>query len=135
MAQAPACDSAKAQAVVREGFVRDMIINGDRALIVRGAMAPDEAFAESKLAAGMPRMVALVKLLGVRPEGYDAATQTQRCSARVAVEGWADLTTAARFTIRRTNGDWLVESAFLLPEGPEGFNMLMGYRSRFGRVL
>jgi hypothetical protein len=132
----PPCTNARVHDLVKETFIRRVLVEGDHALVERQALAPEDAFTEAQIVEAMPRMLALARLEAVQEVSYDPAHQQRRCRARLAVQSWdvqppvtyrvASVSDSARFG---------VESSVQLLPGAEGFNMLQGYRSTFGNLI
>lgn len=135
--EVPNCGDARAHALVKEAFIRRALVQGDEALIQRGALAPADAFTEAQIVSGMADMLTLARLEGVSESSFDAANQSRRCSARLAVDGWADLWPPVSYRIVAVSdaARFGVESSVQLLPGAEGFNMLIGYRSTFARFI
>lgn len=133
----PACDNERAQDLVKETFIRRVLVEGDHALIERQALAPEEAFTESEIVEAMPRMLAMARIVKLAEQGYDAANERRRCVGQLAVDGWGDLAPPVSFQIVTVSdaARFGVASAVQLLPGAEGFNMLIGYRSTFGKAI
>lgn len=131
----PRCDDARAEELVKEAFIRRVLVYGDKALIERGALDPADAFTERQIVEAMPRMLAMGRLQQVEERGFDG--QRRRCTARLAVDGWKDLQPPAAFhiVVVPDAARFGVESDVRLLPGAEGFNMMIGYRSTFGKAI
>lgn len=131
----PNCGAARVQDLVKEAFIRRALVEGDHALIERGTLEPADAFAEQEMVKGMPRMLALARLDGVSEVAHPSPS-LRRCAARLVVTGW-DMAPPVTYQITAlTDGSQFgVESHVQLLPGAEGFNMVQGYRSTFGRAL
>lgn len=132
----PACSDPAVHALVKEAFIRRVLVEGDNALLQRGALEAADAFTEAEIVQAMPRMLALARLEQVAEQGQDAPHR-RRCTGRLAVDGWADLSPPATFQIVPVQdaARWGVESRVQLLPGAEGFNMVIGYRSTFGKLV
>ena len=127
-AEPPKCSSPEVQAVLKMIFSRRVISAAEEQMAMRSALG--RATTSDQIEANKAELLDALGVQDVATNGYDAVARKRTCQAKIFEVDAALFKIPTRYDVQsqENSEEFLVSPMFEMPNGLEGFNLLIGLR-------